>query len=88
MSLETFLPQVAQYGLLGVLFVLAIIALYTRDKELTRERRERLEDAKAFSDVIQANTVAQNENVKQREEAVRELRLLSEKIAQLHGRTL
>lgn len=60
--------QIAQYGLLGVLFVLVVYALIKRDKDLTEERAARLSDALAMRDLIRADTEAKVAGIKLQEE--------------------
>jgi sirohydrochlorin ferrochelatase len=50
--------QIAQYGLLGILFVLVVYALLKRDKDLTEERKARLQDALSMRQMIEADTAA------------------------------
>ena len=57
-SIPTLYYEIARNGLLGVLFIIAIYALVKRDKDLTQERRERLEDAKSLREMIEASTAA------------------------------
>lgn len=62
------LGTIAQYGLLGVLFVLVVYALVKRDKDLTEERKARLADALAMRDLIRADTEAKVAAIKLQEE--------------------
>lgn len=62
------LGTLAQYGLLGILFVLVVYALIKRDKDLTEERKARLSDALAMRDLIRADTEAKVAGIKLQEE--------------------
>lgn len=48
--------KIAEYGLLGAMFLLVGFVLYKRDKDLTAERHERLEDAKSLRSMIESST--------------------------------
>lgn len=43
------LGQVAGTGIVGALLVLALVALWWKDRQLEREKHSRIEDAKAFN---------------------------------------
>lgn len=63
-----WLDQIAQYGLLGVMFLLVGYALYKRDKDLTAERAARLADALSMRTMIEADTAAKVAVAKLQEE--------------------
>jgi len=50
--------QIAQTGLMGLLFVLVVYALIKRDRDLTEERKARLQDALGMRSMIEADTSA------------------------------
>ena len=81
-----FLPEIAQYGLLGILFVLAIIALVRRDRELQECRSARLEDAKGVRIMVEAATAARVEQNKLQEEHNRLTEKLTDKLNELVSR--
>lgn len=49
---EQPLASLASQGILGTLLVLAFIALWWKDAQLTKERQSRIEDGKATLDLI------------------------------------
>jgi len=46
---DTAVGQIASSGILGALLVIALFALWQKDKELQREKNARIEDAKQYN---------------------------------------
>jgi replication initiation and membrane attachment protein DnaB len=92
-DINAWLGQIAQYGLLGVMFLLVGYALYKRDKDLTAERAARLADALAMRNLIEADTAAkvaaiklQEEHNRLQETVARNQELIATRVGELIGR--
>jgi len=73
------LTELARTGLLGLLLVIALYALFRRDRDLTEERKGRLDDAKGLRAMVEADTAARVEATKSMDERNR----LMEQMAKL-----
>lgn len=82
---KAFDTIISETGLIGALFVLVVIGLIWRDRQLSTERAERLKDAKYFAEIVQENTIAQREAITAKTEQTRAIAHLSEKVEQLSG---